>query len=95
MADGHGRVRRRGMDILITALIVGIIGLSVLPFFLLSSAFGAPKPDKKAKDQNDGAITPVPADAGGPFPGMKKHDSSKDTGSDDGSDGGDGGGGAD
>ncbi len=83
------------MDILITAMIIGIIGLSVVPFFLLSGAFGAPKRDKKSRDQNDGSITPVPTDASGPFPGLKKHDSNKDTDSDGGSDGGDGGGGAD
>ena len=83
------------MDILITAMIIGIIGLSVLPFFLLSGAFGAPRRAKTVKDRNDGPIIPVPTDAGGPFPGAKKADSSKDADSDGGSDGGDGGGVAD
>jgi hypothetical protein len=78
------------MDILITAMIIVILVLAVAPFFLLSSAFGAPKRGK-VKNANDGHIVPVPADSAGPFPGAKKHDSRDD----DGGDGGDGGGGAD
>lgn len=76
------------MDILITGMIIAIIGLSVLPFFLLSSAFGAPK---RKKDDGTGLVTPVPTDPAGPFPPKKKPDSDAD----DGGDGGDGDGGAD
>ena len=80
------------MDILMTALIIGIIGLAVAPFFLLSGAFGAPKRLKKGDaERNGGLVTPVPADAGGPFPGIAKKQT-HDTDSDSGSDGGDGGG---
>lgn len=99
MADGHGRVKTPDMDIVITAMIIAIIGLSILPFFLLSSAFGAPRRDKKVKDRGDGPITPTPTDASAPFPGLgtggKKRDSDTDSDSDGGGDGGDGGGGAD
>lgn len=81
------------MDILITALIIGIIGLSVAPFFLLSGAFGAPKRKQKDdRERNDGPITPTPTDAGGPFPGIGKKQT-HDPDSNSGSDGGDGGGG--
>jgi hypothetical protein len=82
------------MDILITAMIIAILLLAVAPFFLLSSAFGAPN-RKKVKDANDGPVIPAPIDGSGPFPGAKKRDSEDDADSDDGSDGGDGGGGAD
>ena len=77
-------------DILGTGLIILIIGLAVAPFFLLSSAFGAPKRVKKPRDKHDGPVVPVPTDASGPFPGVKKQpdpDSDVDGGSD-----GDGGG---
>lgn len=87
------------MDIVITVMIIAIIGLSVLPFFLLSSAFGAPKREKKVKDDGTGPVVPTPTDASGPFPGLntvtKTRDSDLDTDSDGGADGGDGGGGAD
>jgi len=80
------------MDILMTALIIGIIGLAVAPFFLLSGAFGAPKRQRKTNpDRSDGPVIPTPTDAGGPFPGIGKkqtHDPDNDSGSD----GGDGGG---
>ena len=84
------------MDILMTALIIGIIGLAVAPFFLLSGAFGAPKRAKKDPEQKDGPVTPVPTDASGPFPGIGKKNT-QDPDSDSSSDGGgrDGGGGAD
>ncbi len=91
LAAGHARVKHCPMDILITAMIIVILLLAVAPFFLLSSAFGAPKRAGKVKDANDGPIVPVPTDASGPFPGPKKNDSPDD----DGGDGGDGGGGAD
>lgn len=81
------------MDILMTALIIGIIGLAVAPFFLLSGAFGAPKRSKKHDpERNDGPVTPVPTDASGPFPGIGKknlHDPDSDSGGDGGGDGGD------
>lgn len=83
------------MDIVITAMIIAIIGLSVLPFFLLSSAFGAPKRDKKGKDKGDGPITPTPTDASGPFPGMSsgtRRQDAESRGESDGDGGGDGGG---
>jgi hypothetical protein len=59
-------------DILGTGLIILIIGLAVAPFFLLSSAFGAPKRVKKGEDQNDGPVIPVPTNADGPFPSPRK-----------------------
>lgn len=65
-------------DILATGLIVLIIGLAVAPFFLMSSAFGAPKKVKKVKDENDGPVIPVPADAEGPFPASRKHHTDAD-----------------
>ena len=89
------------MDILMTALIIGIIGMAVAPFFLLSGAFGAPKRVKKHDpEQNDGPVTPVPTDASGPFPGIGNRPdpdgdsdaSSEDgDGTDEGDDGDDGG----
>ncbi len=80
------------MDILMTALIIGIIGLAVAPFFLLSGAFGAPKRVKTHDpERNDGPVTPVPTDASGPFPGIGKKNT-QDPDSDSGGDGGDGGG---
>ena len=63
------------MDILITGMIILIILLGVAPFFLLSSAFGAPKGGRKAEDDNTGPIVPVPTDASGVFPGGRKRDS--------------------
>lgn len=80
-------------DILGTGLIILIIGLAVAPFFLLSSAFGAPKRVKKQKDENDGPIIPVPSDASGPFPGLrnKQDQDSRDEGGTDGDGGGGGG----
>jgi len=80
-------------DILGTGLILLIIGLAVAPFFLLSSQFGAPKRVRKGKDQNDGAVTPVPTDASGPFPGMKNKPDSDNKSDQDGGSGGDSGGG--
>lgn len=73
-------------DVLATGLIILIIGLAVAPFFLLSSAFGAPKRVKKDKDEGDGPIIPVPADAGGPFPSSRKPhtDPDDDNGDEDG-----------
>jgi hypothetical protein len=67
-------------DILGTGFILLIIGLAVAPFFLLSSQFGAPKVERKGKGHNEGAVVPVPTDAGGPFPGMKNK---SETGSND------------
>lgn len=84
-----------------TALIIGIIGLAVAPFFLLSGAFGAPKQlKKKDPERNDGPVIPTSVDSGGPFPGIGKkqsHDRDNDSGADEGDrgdagDGGDGGG---
>ena len=67
------------MDIVITAMIIAIIGLSVLPFFLLSGAFGAPKRGvKDQKDDGTGLVTPVPTDPAGPFPPRKRADSDND-----------------
>ncbi len=87
------------MDIVITAMIVAIIGLSVLPFFLLGSAFGAPGRERKARDDGTGPVVPTPTDAGGPFPdlgaGGKKRDSDTDFDTSRDSDGGDGDGGVD
>jgi hypothetical protein len=81
------------MDILMTALIIGIIGLAVAPFFLLGGAFGAPKRARKVDpERNDGPITPAPTDASGPFPDISKKQT-HDPDGDSGSDGGDGGGG--
>ena len=85
-------------DILGTGLILLIIGLSVAPFFLLSSQFGAPKRPRNGKDQNDGPVVPVATDASGPFPGMKNKadpDSNGKDSSDSDGGGGDGGGGSD
>jgi hypothetical protein len=81
-------------DVLATGLIILIIGLAVAPFFLLSSAFGAPKRVKKEKDRNDGPVIPVSPDTGAPFPHTRKQDADSD--GDGGSEGGgDGGGGSD
>lgn len=82
-------------DILGTGLIILIIGLAVAPFFLLSSQFGAPKRTGKARDRADGPVTPVPSDAGGPFPGMKNKPDQDSDGDGDSDGGGDGGGGSD
>lgn len=79
------------MDILMTALIIGIIGLAVAPFFLLSGAFGAPKRARKDEpERNDGPVTPVPTDASGPFPGVaNRRDADGDSDDGDGTDEGD------
>lgn len=95
VAGGHGRVKPVGMDIVITAMIIAIIGLSVVPFFLLSGAFGAPKRRVEGDvDPTTGPVVPVPTDASGPFPGMKRRDSDADPDADggdsDGADGADG-----
>lgn len=83
-------------DILITGFIILIIGMAVAPFFLLSSAFGAPKRARRGEDRNDGPVTPVPTDGSGPFPGIKKKaDPDGDGAGDSDGSGGDGGGGAD
>ena len=49
------------MDLFLTFVIIGIIGLAVAPFFLLSGAFGAPK---RPRDRNDGPVIPVTPDVG-------------------------------
>lgn len=83
-------------DILITGFIILIIVMAVAPFFLLSSAFGAPKRARKREERNDGPVTPVPTDGSGPFPGInKKADPDGDGAGDSDGGGGDGGGGAD
>ena len=71
-------------DILSTGLIILIIGLAVAPFFLLSSAFGAPKRGKQSREANDGPIVPVPTNADGPFPSPRKpHTDPEDDGDSD------------
>jgi hypothetical protein len=73
------------MDTLMTFMIVGIIGLSVLPFLLLSGALGA---RRKGEEAGDGPIVPLPAAKdGGPLH-MNRADSHD--GGDSGDDGGDG-----
>ena len=79
------------MDIFITGLILLILVMAVAPFFLLSSAFGASKRVKAARDDNSGPITPIP-DSSGAVLGRGKRDSGDDDDMDDADGDADGGG---
>jgi hypothetical protein len=72
------------MDIVITFVIILIIGLSVLPFFLLGGAF---KRKPAAADAGDGPVTPVPTGEGSTFFPRKDDDSA--SGHENDADGGD------
>lgn len=68
------------MDIVITFVIILVIGLSVLPFFLLGGAF---KRKPEASDGGDGPVTPVPVADGSPFFPRKPGDSASGDENDD------------
>lgn len=63
------------MDILITFVIVAVIGLSIVPFFLLGGAF---KPKAGVRGRDNGSVTPVPTGTDGPIFPKKINDSGPD-----------------